>query len=128
MVKYSFQVLLKAHEGGWSWYYPPGPRAEFDAPHEALRAGVQAYPDMDIRIAILHYEDNPRPHGRAAGPFGPEPHRVLRPSGKVRSAVWALFRGVADARAWRTKCSRCGMTGQAHWAPRSILTCRRFSP
>lgn len=40
--------------------------------------------------------------------------------------LWAKLRGIDNPEAWRAVCKRCGTTGQAHWAKRSLLKCRRF--
>ena len=128
MPKFTYQVLMEAGEGEWGWYFPPGDRPEFDDATSVFRSAIQKYPGHDIRVTLVC------PHGRGYTPkeftdFRPsEPHKVMRPLGSVRGAIWSMFRGVSDARAWRSKCSRCGKTGQAHWSKRSILTCRRFQP
>jgi len=127
-MKYTFQVLLKAYDTGeLSWCYPPGDRQEFATANAALLAGIRAYPDHNVQAVFVLPKSEVRPRGPFVRPDHPsEPHKFFRPAGKARQAAWAILRGVADVRAWRSKCSRCGMTGQAHWDPMSLLTCRRF--
>lgn len=129
-MKYTFQVLLKAHDTGeMSWCYPHGERPEFATSDAALRAGILAYPDHNVQAVSVRPEPQVRPRGPFVRPDRPsEPHKFFRPAGRARQAAWAILRGVADVRAWRSKCSRCGLTGQAHWDPASLLVCRRFSP
>jgi hypothetical protein len=129
-MKYTFQVLLKAHDTGvLSWCYPPGERQEFATVDAALRAGILSYPDHNVQAVAIRIQPEVRPRGPFVSPDQPSGTlKFCRPAGKARQAAWAILRGVADARVWRSKCKRCGMTGQAHWDPASILVCRRFLP
>lgn len=129
MPKFKYQIFMESGEGERDWYSPPGlEHPEFDDAQAAIFEGVRKYPDHEIRAKLVTEE---RPCGLGYTPLDftdvrpIEPHQ-MRPIGSVRAAVWTMVRGISDPRTWRQKCSRCGETSQAHWAPTTILTCRRF--
>ena len=81
-----------------------------------------------IRFAAAEVE---RLRGGGVGPRQArehdEPHKVVRPLpfGLDRLVWW--IRGVPD-RHYRSKCSRCGRTGQLHVGLRDVARCLRFRP